>query len=266
MRIKIGNDEFSPNKNVKQEFIFCERNNKLDHLKSVFEQYNITNSKQKVLVFTDTKIQADIVHHHLSTSGYSVSAIHGDKSQYQRNSTLEGFRKNRIQILVATDVAARGLDIPDVKLVVNYSLPKTSDYYIHRIGRTGRAGKSGVAVSLFVKELDSPLAPELVKMLKDSEQEVPEELQRLAVIPNQPVSEYKRKPSKNSKFNSFKESRRRPPSYSGSFERRRGSYSGNMYEDSVSDYTRKSSRGFKSEDFNREKRRSQRESAWDFDF
>jgi ATP-dependent RNA helicase DeaD len=104
----------------------------------------------KTIVFTHTKREAEELAQELREMGFSVSALHGDYSQRKRESVLKGFREGRFDILVATDVASRGLDIKDVELVINYGLPKDSDSYIHRIGRTGRAGRRGTAISLMI--------------------------------------------------------------------------------------------------------------------
>jgi ATP-dependent RNA helicase RhlE len=106
----------------------------------------------RAIVFTRTKSRADRAARLLIRNGIRAVAIHGDRSQNQRNAALAGFRAGRFTVLVATDVAARGLDIPDVSHVINFDLPDTSDSYIHRIGRTARMGKSGQALSLVTQE------------------------------------------------------------------------------------------------------------------
>jgi ATP-dependent RNA helicase RhlE len=111
----------------------------------------------QVLVFTRTKIGADRLVHELNHDGISVAAIHGDKSQGERSRTLADFKANKIRVLVATDIAARGIDISELPHVINFDLPKVPEDYIHRIGRTGRAGANGEGISLVsadeVKEL-----------------------------------------------------------------------------------------------------------------
>ena len=101
----------------------------------------------KVIVFTRTKRGADRVVKHLSRGGVSAEALHGNKSQNARQRALENFRKGRSRVLVATDIASRGLDVDDVTHVINYELPNEPESYIHRIGRTARAGAAGVAIS-----------------------------------------------------------------------------------------------------------------------
>ena len=99
------------------------------------------------LVFCRTKVNVDNVAKKLGGRGYDAEAIHGDISQHQRERILYKFRKKQITVLVATDVAARGIDISDLSHVINYALPQSSDIYIHRVGRTGRAGKEGTAIT-----------------------------------------------------------------------------------------------------------------------
>ena len=134
-------------KNVHQDVIkFNTHHEKVDKLHELLEEENTS----KTLVFTETKAQADRLSDELYDRGLSVEAIHGDKSLKQRRRALENFKKGRADVLVATDVAARGIDIKNVSHVVNYDEPNNYDTYIHRIGRTGRAGNVGWAYT-FVK-------------------------------------------------------------------------------------------------------------------
>jgi ATP-dependent RNA helicase RhlE len=110
------------------------------------------NEVNSAIVFTRTKVRADRVAKLLIRNRFKAIAIHGGRSQSQRNAALAGFRKGNYAVLVATDVAARGLDIPDVSHVINFDLPDVPDSYIHRIGRTARMGKAGEALSLVMPE------------------------------------------------------------------------------------------------------------------
>lgn len=107
---------------------------------------------QRALVFARTKRGADRIVQVLAKSGVQSSAIHGNKSQPQRERALAGFRNGRVAVLVATDIAARGIDVPDVTHVVNYDLPNEAESYVHRIGRTARAGAEGIAISICAAE------------------------------------------------------------------------------------------------------------------
>ena len=111
-----------------------------------------SNKWSQVLVFTNTKLQADKIVEALRNNKIKASAIHGDKSQGMRMKALKNFKENTIAVLVATDVAARGIDIIDLPHVINFELPLNNEDYIHRIGRTGRAGKKGEALSLVCKK------------------------------------------------------------------------------------------------------------------
>ncbi len=104
---------------------------------------------ESVIVFTRTKHGADAVVRHLERDGYDVAAIHGNKSQNARQRALNGFREGALRILVATDIAARGIDVPGISHVVNYDLPDEPETYVHRIGRTGRNGASGASITLY---------------------------------------------------------------------------------------------------------------------
>jgi ATP-dependent RNA helicase RhlE len=101
----------------------------------------------RVLVFTRTKRGADRVARHVGASGVTVAAIHGDKPQHAREKALDRFRRGAVRVLVATDIAARGLDVPGVTHVVNFDVPHVPEDYVHRIGRTARAGRTGAALT-----------------------------------------------------------------------------------------------------------------------
>jgi superfamily II DNA/RNA helicase len=102
----------------------------------------------QAVVFTATKRDADTIADRLNIAGFAAAALHGDMHQGARNRTLDGLRRGNVKVLVATDVAARGIDVPNITHVFNYDLPKFPEDYVHRIGRTGRAGRNGLAVSL----------------------------------------------------------------------------------------------------------------------
>ena len=120
----------------------------------------------QVIVFTNTKIGAGRLARQLERDGLNASAIHGDKSQQERLATLEAFKSGAVSVLVATDVAARGLDIAELPAVINYDLPYSPEDYVHRIGRTGRAGASGLALSLMTQGNDERLLGEIEKLIK----------------------------------------------------------------------------------------------------
>ncbi|MFH5882559.1 MAG: DEAD/DEAH box helicase [Candidatus Izemoplasmataceae bacterium] len=136
------------NKNISQYVYHVQEKNKIEAIKRLLTVYNPTLS----LVFCNTKNKVDQVMELLTKEGYSVDKIHGDLPQTKRLETLNKFHKRQLDILVATDVAARGLDIKNVDAVYNYDVPEKSDYYVHRIGRTGRVDRKGYAFTLATKK------------------------------------------------------------------------------------------------------------------
>ena len=131
-------------KNIDQDIIRTRtKEEKLEKLHEVLKR----EGSNKVLIFREMKHSVDTLTKDLAHMGFKVGCIHGDKRSRERIRTLDLFKKNHISILIATDVAARGLDIPDVTHVINYDIPQTYDTYVHRIGRTGRSGKKGIALT-----------------------------------------------------------------------------------------------------------------------
>jgi superfamily II DNA/RNA helicase len=131
-------------KNVEQDIVRVrDKAIKFNQLQELLLQEDL----KKVLIFIETKTEVDKITQNLISEGFKAESIHGDKKQYQRQNALRLFKNNSINILVATDVAARGLDIKDVSHVINYTVPQTYDDYIHRIGRTGRGQSKGKALT-----------------------------------------------------------------------------------------------------------------------
>ncbi len=124
-----------------------------------------SSSMSRVLVFTRTKHGADRVTQHLEAMGQPAAAIHGDKSQPQREKALAAFKAGRISVLVATDIAARGIDVDGVTHVVNFDLPNVPEAYVHRIGRTARAGQAGIAIS-FCDRNERPFLRDIEKLIR----------------------------------------------------------------------------------------------------
>ncbi|RKU40828.1 RNA-dependent ATPase [Coniochaeta pulveracea] len=141
----------------------------------ILKDWQRKGKSDRILVFCLYKKEAVRVEKFLEWKGIQVGAIHGDLGQEQRTRSLEAFKAGTVSVLVATDVAARGLDIPEVKLVINVTFPLTIADYVHRIGRTGRAGKTGTAITFFT-EHDKARSGELINILKAANQPVPDEL------------------------------------------------------------------------------------------
>lgn len=129
---------------IAQYVISTEQNKKIDHLLYLLD----ADVYQRVMIFCNTKFMTDRLTERLKKEGYQAECIHGDVKQSQRNVVMNDFRRGKFPILIATDVAARGIDVDDVEAVINFDLPAENEYYLHRIGRTGRAHKHGVSFSL----------------------------------------------------------------------------------------------------------------------
>ncbi|KAG8912361.1 DEAD-box ATP-dependent RNA helicase [Tulasnella sp. 408] len=167
----------STSENITQRIEFVEDGDKrsvlLDILTAEGENAGLT------LIFVETKRTADILADFLMASNFPATSIHGDRTQREREQALATFRSGRTPIMVATAVAARGLDIPNVTHVINYDLPSDIDDYVHRIGRTGRAGNVGVSTAFFNRN-NKNIVRELIDLLKEANQEIPEWLQSIA--------------------------------------------------------------------------------------
>jgi len=133
----------------------------------VVEHLIRSRNLKQVIIFSNTKIGASRLSNHLEKRGIKASAIHGDKTQQERMAALDAFKNGEVEVLVATDVAARGLDISDLPAVINYDLPYNAEDYVHRIGRTGRAGASGDALSVY-SDKDERLLVDIEKLIKQT--------------------------------------------------------------------------------------------------
>jgi ATP-dependent RNA helicase RhlE len=163
----------APAEDVEQQLYYVEKGDKAELLKHLLAGDAIRNA----LVFTRTRHGADRVERILSRAGIRAEAIHGDKSQAARERALSSFKKGTVRVLVATDIAARGLDIVELSHVINYDLPNEPEAYVHRIGRTGRAGLSGIAIS-FCSFEERPLLAEIERLIQT----------HIAVVPDHPCA------------------------------------------------------------------------------
>jgi len=143
-RIEI-NAPSSSHENITQQLMWADD---LDHKHKLLDHLLTSRDVDQAVVFTSTQIDADRLADRLNEMGHSVAALHGGMPQGRRNRVLQGLRSRHLRILVATDVAARGIDVPTITHVINYGLPLKAEDYVHRIGRTGRAGRTGLAVTL----------------------------------------------------------------------------------------------------------------------
>ncbi len=156
---------------IAQQLYFVEKGGKLKLLEKIL----VDEKANRAIVFTRTKRGANVLAEKLDRNGFKAVAIHGNKSQSARQRALEAFRRNKVQVLVATDVAARGIDIDGVTHVVNHDIPNEPESYVHRIGRTGRAGAEGVAIS-FCSDAERGELREIEKFIG----------MKLPLAPNQP--------------------------------------------------------------------------------
>ncbi len=181
--IDITPKEVTTNTDIVQRYYVLEEREREEALVRLID----TEAPNKSLIFCRTKKETDSLSTTLISRGYAASSLHGDMQQRQRDEAIDSFKKGRIDLLVATDVAARGLDISDVTHVFNYHMPFDPDSYVHRIGRTGRAGKKGIAITLvtplefkklrrIVKSAGAPISHEEIPTLDEAERQYRDEL------------------------------------------------------------------------------------------
>ncbi|GMR32155.1 hypothetical protein PMAYCL1PPCAC_02350 [Pristionchus mayeri] len=166
----------STSENIEQHVEWVEEHDKKKALCHILE---MTDVHSLVLVFVETKRGANELSWFLQRQNVRAVAIHGDLKQFERERNLEFFRTGKCNVLVATAVAARGLDIPNVRHVVNFDLPNDSDEYVHRIGRTGRCGNTGIATSFF-NDKNRGIARDLQGLLAEANQDIPDFIRRCA--------------------------------------------------------------------------------------
>ncbi|KAG5416680.1 hypothetical protein IGI04_004247 [Brassica rapa subsp. trilocularis] len=175
-QVNIGNvDELVANKSITQHIEVVATMEKQRRLEQILRSQE---PGSKVIIFCSTKRMCDQLTRNI-TRQFGAAAIHGDKSQPERDSVLNQFRSGRTPVLVATDVAARGLDVKDIRAVINYDFPNGVEDYVHRIGRTGRAGATGQAFTFFGDQ-DSKHASDLIKILEGADQKVPPQIREMA--------------------------------------------------------------------------------------
>jgi superfamily II DNA/RNA helicase len=178
IQVNIGALQLSANHDILQIVDVCSEMDKAHKVNELLDV--ICQAKQhKTIIFTETKRKCDEIARRMCREGRQASCIHGDKSQQDRDWVLREFRNGRAQILVATDVAARGLDVDDVKFVINFDYPNNSEDYVHRIGRTARAGSTGTAYTFFTHS-NANKAKDLVEVLKEARQQINPKLAQMA--------------------------------------------------------------------------------------
>ncbi|KAM8895903.1 DEAD box protein 53 [Lycaon pictus] len=176
MMVYVGTLDLAAVNTVKQNVIVTTEEEKRSLIRDFLHSLS---PQDKVIVFVSRKLVADDLSSDLSIQGIPVQSLHGNREQYDHEYALEDFKTGKVKILIATDLASRGLDVNDVTHVYNYDFPCNIEEYVHRVGRTGRAGKTGVSITLITQN-DWKIASKLIKILKRANQSVPEDLIAMA--------------------------------------------------------------------------------------
>lgn len=201
VHFNIGSTELHANHNIEQEIKIVDQYDKFQTLMQILknaadEETGLVNDR--VLIFTDTKRTADFIDRKMYERRIKSVAIHGDKTQRHREKALQAFKDGKVKILIATNVAARGIDVDNIQLVINYDFPNCIEDYVHRIGRTGRRDRKGKAISFF-NEDNARLTRDLIGVMKEAGQEVSEELRQLARYSGGSGFGFRGRPKQNNK-------------------------------------------------------------------
>lgn len=180
IQINVGSLSPAANHNIRQIIDICDEREKEMKLSKLLHEVASDHSN-KMIIFVETKKKVDDITKNIRRDGFLAISIHGDKSQPERDYVLNEFRSGKSHILVATDVAARGLDVEDVKYVINYDYPNSSEDYIHRIGRTGRCDQVGTAYAFFTPA-NQRQAKDLIAVLEEAGQVINPDLKDLAMM------------------------------------------------------------------------------------
>ncbi|XP_056630637.1 uncharacterized protein LOC130441121 isoform X3 [Diorhabda sublineata] len=178
VQVNVGGLSLAANHNIKQIVDVCDDSEKEDKLIKLLKEIG-SDRQNKIIIFVETKKKVDDITKIVKKEGLSAISMHGDKSQPERDYVLNEFRSGKSSILVATDVAARGLDVEDVKYVINFDYPNSSEDYVHRIGRTGRCQQAGTAYAFFTQN-NQRQAKDLIAVLEEAGQAVNPKLMELA--------------------------------------------------------------------------------------
>lgn len=183
IQVNVGSQDLHANKSIKQEVQIVESES--EKLNLIVREIQKLRHEDKIIIFCETKRKVDSLSRDLRHHRIRCAPIHGDKSQRERDRVIDELKDNRIQVMVATDVASRGLDVKDIKLVVNFDMPREIESYIHRIGRTGRKNvqggyNKGRSVTFLVMRDDYKVVRDLVKVMREAGQEIPRELESRA--------------------------------------------------------------------------------------
>lgn len=188
VRLNVGSDELAANPNITQHVEVIEKFKKSTRLTSLIREI-MNDGNCRALIFVQTKRMADQLTMEMRRNNVPAMSIHGDKSQGERDYAMQQFRSGNTKFLIATDVAARGLDVPNISHVINYDYPNNAEDYVHRIGRTARGNNTGSSYTFFTYD-DYNKASELVRLLQQANQDVPEDLMKMVPQSNQRQARY----------------------------------------------------------------------------
>ncbi|XP_014297364.1 probable ATP-dependent RNA helicase DDX43 [Microplitis demolitor] len=175
VQVYVGSLDLAATHSVRQTILIVDESEKTQHLHEFFQSMG---EKDKAMVFFGKKARVDDLASELALAGVTAQSIHGGRDQLDREQALADLKSGEVKILLATDVASRGIDIEDITYVFNYDFPRDIEEYVHRVGRTGRAGRSGESISLVTRG-DWAVAKNLISILEEASQEVPEELYKM---------------------------------------------------------------------------------------
>uniref|UniRef100_A0A183CG26 RNA helicase n=1 Tax=Globodera pallida TaxID=36090 RepID=A0A183CG26_GLOPA len=178
VHLNVGSLELAANHNIQQHVEVLDEYSKQGRLFELLDHI-MRQRDCKTLIFVETKRKADEITRNMRRDGWPALCIHGDKEQKEREWVLSEFKEGKTPILLATDVAARGLDVSDIKYVINFDYPNNSEDYVHRIGRTGRQEKTGTSYTFFTQQ-NAPKARDLIKVLEEAKQIIPDRLRELS--------------------------------------------------------------------------------------
>ncbi|CAE7612946.1 unnamed protein product [Symbiodinium natans] len=176
VHINVGANELRTAHTIRQFVEVVQESDKRSRLRRLLEK---VMDGSKILIFCETKRGGDELTREMRTDGFPALCIHGEKKQEERDWVMKEFKEGKSPILVATDLASRGIDVKDIKYVINYDFPNQIEDYVHRVGRTGRAGATGSAYTFFTSD-KAKHAKDLIGVLKEAKQQIPEELEKLA--------------------------------------------------------------------------------------
>lgn len=183
IQVNIGSHELAANKKIRQNVIVCDQSEKEAHLAKILQSIwdsqpgdEATRQMPRIIIFSNRKFTCDDLEYKMRQDSWAVNAIHGDKGQFEREAILRNFKAGHCPIMIATDVAARGIDVKDVQVVINFDFPSGVEDYVHRIGRTARGDATeGISYAMITRD-DKGIVKEFVQLLEEAGQEVPQEL------------------------------------------------------------------------------------------